>query len=94
LCAGEAEETLQPIFLNDWLQEMAQSFSLPDRMIKVRQPKQSVQSLLIRPQAVRRAVGNLLTNALRYGQQVRLSAQIKSDEVWIWWRMTCRHSRR
>jgi two-component system osmolarity sensor histidine kinase EnvZ len=79
---GEAEETLQPIFLNDWLQEMAQSFSLPDRMIKVRQPKQSVQ-FSIRPQAVRRAVGNLLTNALRYGQQVRLSAQIKSDEVWI-----------
>lgn len=79
---GEAEETLQPIFLNDWLQEMAQSFSLPDRMIKVRQPKQSVQ-FSIRPQAVRRAVGNLLTNALRYGQQVRLSAQVKSDEVWI-----------
>jgi two-component system osmolarity sensor histidine kinase EnvZ len=79
---GDAEETLQTISLNDWLQEMAHSFSLPDRMIKVRQPRQSVQ-FSIRPQAVRRAIGNLLTNAMRYGQQVRLSAQVKSDEVWI-----------
>lgn len=79
---GDAEETLQTISLNEWLQEMAHSFSLPDRVIKVRQPRQSVQ-FSIRPQAVRRAVGNLLTNAMRYGQQVRLSAQVKSDEVWI-----------
>jgi len=79
---GDAEEGLQTLALNDWLQETAQAFGLPDCAIRVRLPKHAV-SFSVRPQSLRRAVGNLLTNALRYGNQVRLSAQIKSDEVWI-----------
>ncbi len=78
---GEGQESIEPIELGPFLQEIAERAGTPDKRIVVELERPITLSL--RPIAMRRCFTNLVQNGLRYGTLVRIRAAGHQHQVWI-----------
>lgn len=76
-----AQESMQPVELGPYLQEIADRASTPETRIDVELERPI--TLPLRPIAMRRCLANLIQNAARYGSCVRVRATSNHGQVWI-----------
>lgn len=77
---GEGEERSESVVMDDYVQEIAHGYIRHQQPVSC-QPMPDVW-LSIRPKAMRRAIQNLIDNALRYGRKADISAQ-DSPDYWV-----------
>jgi two-component system, OmpR family, osmolarity sensor histidine kinase EnvZ len=78
---GEGQESIEPIELGRFLEEITERASTPDKRIVVE--LEHPITLPLRPIAMRRCFTNLVQNGLRYGSLVRIRAATHHHQVWI-----------
>jgi two-component system osmolarity sensor histidine kinase EnvZ len=78
---GEGQESMQPVELGPYLQEIADRASTPETRIDVELERPI--TLPLRPIAIRRCLANLIQNAARYGSCVQVRATSNHGQVWI-----------
>ena len=79
---GEGQESIEPIELGPFLQEIAERASTPDKRIVVELERPI--TLPLRPIAMRRCFTNLMQNAAALRHAASASARLAtSDQVWI-----------
>ena len=79
---GEGPETVEPVELGPFLQEVAERAGPPhDRRVAVELERPI--TLPLRPIAIRRCFANLVQNGLRYGSLVRIRAAAHNGQAWI-----------
>jgi two-component system, OmpR family, osmolarity sensor histidine kinase EnvZ len=78
---GEGQESMEPVELGSFLQEIGERAATPDKHVAV-ELEQPI-TLSLRPIAMRRCFANLIQNALRYGSFVRIRAASNHNQVWI-----------
>ena len=76
-----AQESMAPVELGPYLQEIADRASTPETRIDVELERPI--TLPLRPIAMRRCLANLIQNAARYGSCVRVRATSNHGQVWI-----------
>ena len=76
-----AQESMQPVELGPYLQEIADRASTSETRIDVELERPI--TLPLRPIAMRRCLANLIQNAARYGSCVRVRATSNHGQVWI-----------
>ena len=76
-----AQESMEPVELGPYLQEIADRASTPETRIDVELERPITPPL--RPIAMRRCLANLIQNAARYGSCVRVRATSNHGQVWI-----------
>jgi two-component system, OmpR family, osmolarity sensor histidine kinase EnvZ len=78
---GEGQESIEPVELRPFLDEIAERAGTPDKRIVVE--FEAPITLPMRPIAMRRCFTNLMQNGLRYGSLVRIRAAAHHHQVWI-----------
>jgi two-component system, OmpR family, osmolarity sensor histidine kinase EnvZ len=78
---GDGQESIEPIELGPFLQDIAERAGMPDKRILV--DLEQPITLSLRPTAMRRCFTNLLQNALRYSTFVHIRAAFNHNQVWI-----------
>lgn len=78
---GDAGENMEPVDIAALLTDIAESYQRQQRPVELA-PLESVQ-LMVRPQAMRRCLQNIIENALRYGKTAQLSLEVSATFVRI-----------
>jgi two-component system, OmpR family, osmolarity sensor histidine kinase EnvZ len=78
---GEGQESIEPVELGPFLQEITERAGTADKRIVVE--LEGPITLPLRPIAMRRCFTNLVQNGLRYGTLVRIRAANHHHQVWI-----------
>lgn len=75
------EETMQPVDLVAMTESLADDFTAAGKAVTLRQP--DALRVVARPRALRRALANLIDNALKYGARADVSLAIANGELLI-----------
>jgi two-component system osmolarity sensor histidine kinase EnvZ len=78
---GDGQESIEPIELGPFLQDIAERAGTPDKRIVV--ALEEPITLSLRRTAMRRCFTNLVQNALRYSTFVHVRAASNHNQVWI-----------
>jgi len=73
---GDAGELAEPVAVGQFLAEIVDSYTRQGRDVTL-VPGESI-SLMLRPKALRRALQNIIDNALRYGRKARVATDVST----------------
>jgi two-component system, OmpR family, osmolarity sensor histidine kinase EnvZ len=79
---GDGGEQVAQLFMPDAVQAVVDSFSREGSSIEVVNLPQI--SLHLKPNAFRRLLMNIISNAVRYGSLVKISGETKDDRLWLY----------
>jgi two-component system osmolarity sensor histidine kinase EnvZ len=79
---GDGGEKAAPLKLRDAVASVVESFDKSSARIQTAIIPDLTLSL--KPNAFRRLLGNILSNALRHGQNVHLSGEEREERVWLY----------
>lgn len=79
---GDGEESAKQVYLHEFLKSVFIKFP-QDKVILAPFTKETAISCFIRPNAMSRALSNLITNALRYGNHVWFSVTTTQDHIYM-----------
>lgn len=79
---GDSLEKTEKVNVGDLARQVAENSARGDGMVELLVPQDQVMpQVSMRPMAMRRALENLVTNALRYGSRCRFRLDIRAEEV-------------
>lgn len=80
---GDREEAFDEVDVTALVQQVAGDAARTGREVRVLPVRGKPAQVSLRPLAIRRALGNLLTNALRHGEQVQIGIVFAADDIRI-----------
>lgn len=79
---GEGVERTQKLGLHGWLEEVIAPYLRSNKAVNLQPlPNDPIRPVSLKPQAMKRVLQNLIDNALRYGKQCWISAEIKRHQL-------------
>jgi two-component system, OmpR family, osmolarity sensor histidine kinase EnvZ len=79
---GDGGETASQFMVPELVQSSVHNFARGPSALEI----ESLPSIFImaKPNAFKRLLGNIVSNAIRYGKTVRISGEVKDDRLWLY----------